>query len=72
MNMQSIAKMTAAASSLGWAKDEFKERFTSPDETRKAPHEWVKKEVTTATETGEIQCVNYQDQHGDWLVVFNE
>jgi hypothetical protein len=53
-NDQNLAEMTAAASSLGWKKDQWPETFLTGD------RQWWKRESTTAR-NGELQCVSYQD-----------
>lgn len=60
-----LRKMTAAASTLGWKKNEWPETFKTED------HQWTRQE-STETKHGDILCVNYQDQHGDWLIVYND
>lgn len=67
MPNDNLLKMTAAASMLGWSphSNEWPVMFTTE------AHQWTRRE-STETKTGEVLCVNYQDQNGEWLVVYND
>lgn len=61
-----LDKMTVAASTLGWGHPaDWPKSFPRDGRT------WVLDHITTATETGEVQCAEYVSGQ-DWLIVYNE
>jgi len=67
---ESLEKMTVAATVLGWKvplpEAEWPETFERHGKT------WRKDHLTVAQKIGEVQCGEYSDGNGEWLIVFNE
>jgi len=66
-NDHDLERMTVSMTALGWATlQEWPKSFERDDRT------WVLQHVTIATETGEVQCAEYQSGPQEWFIVYNE
>lgn len=65
MAKSKLLEMTAEASTLGFKPGVWPEAFEKDGKQYARRH-------STRAEDGEVQCVTYVDDNGEWLVVFND
>lgn len=70
VSKESLEQMVVSAAALGWRPPVPEEAW--PEAFNRDGRTWTKDHLTVAQRTGEVQCGEYTDDEGNWLIVYNE